>query len=105
MICDVIDETIIKLYAVNQLDPHNNYPRSPLITDTSIVLWLVNTWVFQVIYRFHSIKQIEEIRRDELKAKEVKEKSYVQMQLIEKDKKIKELTKMVKLYESGKLQG
>ena len=51
------------------------------------------------------IKQIEEIRRDELKAKEVKEKSYVQMQLIEKDKKIKELTKMVKLYESGKLQG
>lgn len=41
------------------------------------------------------------MRRDELK-KAKPDKSYVQMQLIEKDKKIKELTKMVQMYESGK---
>lgn len=39
------------------------------------------------------------------KPKEIKNKSYVQLQLIEKDKKIKELTKMVQMYETGKIQG
>lgn len=61
---------------------------------------------------------VEEVRREEL-AKTIKEdprspekplakknkpdinKSYVQMQLIEKDKKIQELAKMVQMYESG----
>ena len=38
------------------------------------------------------------------KPAELKNKSYVQLQLIEKDKKIKELTKMVQMYETGKIQ-
>lgn len=51
-------------------------------------------------------QQIEQIRREELLNQTVKksDQSYLQLKLIEKDKKIKQLTEIVQMFETGKIQ-